>query len=125
MKKSKFVFNNYKTSGTYGTQEIAIPAALKKIIKKWLPLIPEGTNHLLFNANREPLTNVTLNQRLTEIFGPKRGVNSIRHLYLTENHAETIRGEDNLSADMRAMGSNINQARSYIKINPKDIEAKV
>jgi len=124
MKKSKFVFNKYKTSGTYGTQEITIPAALKKIIKKWIPLIPEGTNHLLFNANREPLTNVTLNQRLTEIFGPGRGVNSIRHLYLTQNHAETIRGEDKLSADMRAMGSNINQARSYIKINPKDIEAK-
>lgn len=124
MKKSKFVFNKYKTAGTYGTQEITIPAALKKIIKKWIPLIPEGTNHLLFNANREPLTNVTLNQRLTEIFGPGRGVNSIRHLYLTQNHAETIRGEDKLSADMRAMGSNINQARSYIKINPKDIEAK-
>jgi len=120
MKKSKFVFNNYKTSGTYGTQEIAIPAALKKIIKKWLPLIPEGTNHLLFNANREPLTNVTLNQRLNEIFGAGRGINSIRHLYLTENHAETIRGEDNLSADMRAMGSNINQARSYIKVNGRE-----
>ena len=125
MKKSKFVFNKYKTSGTYGTQEIAIPAALKKILKKWIPLIPEGTNHLLFNANREPLTNVTLNQRLTEIFGPGRGVNSIRHLYLTQNHAETIRGEDKLSEDMRAMGSNINQARSYIKVNPKDIEANV
>jgi len=124
MKGSKFVFNKYKTAGTYGTQEIAIPAALKKIIKKWIPLIPEGTNHLLFNANREPLTNVTLNQRLTEIFGPGRGVNSIRHLYLTQNHSETIRGEDKLSEDMRAMGSNINQARSYIKINSKDIEAK-
>jgi hypothetical protein len=124
MKKSKFVFNKYKTAGTYGTQEIAIPAALKKIIKKWIPLIPEGTNHLLFNANREPLTNVTLNQRLTEIFGPGRGVNSIRHLYLTQNHAETIRGEDRLATDMRAMGSNINQARSYIKINSKDIETK-
>ena len=117
MKGSKFVFNKYKTSGTYGTQEIAIPAALKKIIKKWIPLIPEGTNHLLFNTNREPLTNVTLNQRLTELFGPGRGVNSIRHLYLTQNHSETIRGEDTLSADMRAMGSSIRQARAYIKIN--------
>jgi len=78
----------------------------------------------LFNANREPLTNVTLNQRLNEIFGAGRGINSIRHLYLTQNHSETIRGEDKLSADMRAMGSNINQARSYIKINSKDIEAK-
>ena len=124
MKGSKFVFNKYKTSGTYGTQEIAIPAALKKIIKKWIPLIPEGTNHLLFNTNREPLTNVTLNQRLTELFGPGRGVNSIRHLYLTQNHSETIRGEDTLSADMRAMGSSIRQARAYIKVNPKDIEAK-
>jgi hypothetical protein len=57
---------------------------------------------------------------MNEIFGPTKGVNSLRHYYLTQNHAETIRGEDKLAAEMTAMGSNIAQARSYIKVNERE-----
>jgi hypothetical protein len=126
MRKSKFVFNRYKTAGTYGTQEIAIPPELKKIIKRWIKLIPDDVEYLLFNSKREPLTAVTLNQRLNEIFGPTKGVNSLRHFYLTQHHADTIRGEDRLANEMTAMGSNIGNARAYIKVNPRnDLEASV
>lgn len=126
LKKSKFVFNQYKTASIYGTQEVAIPPALKRILKKWIALIPDDVNHLLFNSKREQLSNVSLNQRLNEIFGPNKGVNSLRHYYLTQNHSDTIRGEDKLASDMVAMGSNIGNARQYIKVNKKnDIEAKV
>jgi hypothetical protein len=120
MKKSKFVFNKYKTASAYGTQEVVIPPALKKILKKWIAMIPDDVNYLLYNSKREPLTNVTLNQRLNEIFGPTKGVNSLRHYYLTQNHSDTIRGEDKMAADMIAMGSNINQARSYVKVNQRE-----
>jgi hypothetical protein len=120
MRKSKFVFNKYKTASAYGTQEVAIPPALKKILKKWIAMIPDDVEYLLFNSKREPLTAVTLNQRMNEIFGPTKGVNSLRHYYLTQNHAETIRGEDKLAAEMTAMGSNIAQARSYIKVNERE-----
>jgi hypothetical protein len=41
---------------------------------------------------------------------------------LTQTHADTIRGEDKMAADMVAMGSNKNQARQYIKVNPKSEE---
>tara|TARA_R110000868_G_scaffold399785_1_gene673778 strand:+ start:76 stop:978 length:903 start_codon:yes stop_codon:yes gene_type:complete len=119
MKKSKLVFNKYKTASTYSTQEITIPASLKKILKKWIALIPDDVNNLLFNSKREPLSNVTLNQRLTEIFGANKGVNSLRHYYLTQNHSDTIRAEDKLANDMKAMGSSVKQARSYIKVNEK------
>jgi hypothetical protein len=122
IKKSKFVFNQYKTASVYGTQEVAIPPALKRILKKWIALIPDDVNHLLFNSKREQLSNVSLNQRLNEIFGPNKGVNSLRHYYLTQNHADTIRGEDKMAEDMVAMGSNKNQARQYIKVNPKSEE---
>jgi hypothetical protein len=122
IKKSKFVFNQYKTASVYGTQEVAIPPALKRILKKWIALIPDDVNHLLFNSKREQLSNVSLNQRLNEIFGPNKGVNSLRHYYLTQTHADTIRGEDKMAADMVAMGSNKNQARQYIKVNPKSEE---
>ena len=120
MKKSKFVFNKYKTASAYGTQEVVIPPALKKILKKWIAMIPDDVNYLLYNSKREPLTNVTLNQRLNEIFGPTKGVNSLRHYYLTQNHSDTIRGEDKMAADMIAMGSNIGQARTYVKVNPRE-----
>ena len=120
MKKSKFVFNKYKTASAYGTQEVVIPPALKKILKKWIAMIPDDVNYLLYNSKREPLTNVTLNQRLNEIFGPTKGVNSLRHYYLTQNHSDTIRGEDKMAADMIAMGSNIGQARSYVKVNQRE-----
>ena len=119
MDELKFVFNKYKTASTYDTQEFDIPPKLEKILKKWIAIIPDDVNHLLFNSKREPLSNVTLNQRLNDIFGPKKGVNSLRHYYLTQNHSDTIRGEDKMAADMVAMGSNIAQSRSYIKVNPK------
>jgi integrase len=126
LRKSKFVFNKYKTAAAYGTQEVAIPPALKKILQKWIKHIPDGVEYLLFNSKKEPLTAVTLNQRLNEIFGGPKGINSLRHYYLTQNHAETIRGEDRLADDMVQMGSKISQARNYIKVYPKnDIEAKV
>jgi len=119
MKKSKLVFNQYKTASIKGTYEIDIPSKLKNILKKWIAIIPDDVNHLLFNSKREPLSNVTLNQRLNEIFGQNKGVNSLRHYYLTQNHSDTIRAEDKLASDMKAMGSSISQARSYIKVNEK------
>ena len=118
MRKSKFVFNHYKTAGTFGTQEIEIPPALKKILKKWIILIPTEVNHLLFNNYKEPLTNVSLGHRFNEIFGGTKSVNSMRHFFLTQNHSETVRMTDRLSADMAAMGSNARQVKSYVKVNP-------
>jgi hypothetical protein len=118
MKKGKFVFNNYKTAGTYGMQEIEIPPALKKILKKWIILIPDDVNHLLFNNYREPLSNVSLGQRFNEIFGPNKSVNSMRHYFLTQNHSNTVLMNDRLSDDMTAMGSNPRQVKSYVKVNP-------
>jgi hypothetical protein len=118
MRKSKFVFNQYKTASTFGTQEIEIPPALKKILKKWILLIPTEVNHLLFNNYKEPLSNVSLGQRFNEMFGPNKSVNSMRHYFLTQNHSDTVRLTDRLSADMTAMGSSPRQVKSYVKVNP-------
>jgi len=119
LKKSQLVFNKYKTAGTYGKQIIEIPPALKKILTKWIKIIPDGVETLLFNKKREPLISTTLNQRFNEIFGGAKSVNSMRHYYLTQNHSEAIRADDALAEDMSAMGSNIAQKKVYIKINAK------
>lgn len=120
MRKSKFVFNNYKTASTFGTQEVKIPASLKKILKAWILLIPNEVNHLLFNSQRQPLSNVSLGQRLNEIFGEGKSVNSLRHFFLTQNHSDTVRLTDKLSDDMTAMGSSAKQVKNYVKINAAD-----
>lgn len=124
-KKNKLVFNQYKTAQKMGKelkgrQELDLPLALKKILQKWIALIPKEVDHLLFNTNLEPLTNVSLNQRLNGIFGGKKSVNSLRHFYLTKNYKELMEETKKMSADMQAMGSSIDQAKNYVKINDKE-----
>lgn len=124
-KRNKLVFNQYKTAQKMGKelkgrQELDLPLALKKILQKWIALIPKEVDHLLFNTNLEPLTNVSLNQRLNGIFGGKKSVNSLRHFYLTKNYKELMEETQRMSADMQAMGSSIDQAKNYVKINDKE-----
>ena len=121
-KKSRFVFNNYKTAKFKGTQMLDIPPALMKILKKWIALIPKEIDHLFFNGNLEPLTNVTLNQRLNGIFGGKKSVNSLRHFYLTSKYSDLMKETEEMAKEMEAMGSSKAQANIYIKINDKEKE---
>jgi hypothetical protein len=76
--KSKMVFNSYKTSKTYGTQELAIPTQLRNILKKWIAINP--TEYLFFDSNLNPLSSVKLNQRCNKIFGKKVSVNQTKEL---------------------------------------------
>jgi hypothetical protein len=124
-KKNKLVFNQYKTAQKMGKelkgrQELDLPLALKKILQKWIALIPKEVDNLLFNTSLEPLTNVSLNQRLNGIFGGKKSVNSLRHFYLTKNYKELMEETQRMSADMQAMGSSIDQAKNYVRINDKE-----
>lgn len=125
MKKNKLVFNVYKTAKKNGQelkgrQELDLPPALKKILQKWIAVIPEGVDTLLFNTNLEELTAVTLNQRLTSILGKGRSVNSLRHFYLTSKYKELMRANEEMAETMTAMGSSKEQAKVYIKVHDKE-----
>jgi integrase len=114
--KSKFVFNKYKTSKTYGQQELPIPIQVKNILNRWIAL--NETEHLLHDNNGNALTSVKLNQRLNRIFGGKKiGSSMLRHSYLTDKYAETSRKNKELEKDMSEMGSSQNVARNYIKLD--------
>jgi hypothetical protein len=122
LKKNKFVFNIYKTAKKMGkelkgTQDLDIPPALKKILVKWIALIPNGTDHMFFNAKIEPLSNVTLNQRLNAIFGGKKSVNALRHFYLTSKFKDLMVANQEMASEMNQMGSSEKQAKVYIKVN--------
>jgi hypothetical protein len=116
MDKGKFVFNSYKTAKTYGRQEVAIPKELTTIINKWAKVNP--TDYLLFDANMNPLTAVKLNQRFNRIFdGKKIAVNALRHSYLTDKYADDMKKKKVMAKDMADMGSSLNMAESYIKLD--------
>ena len=121
----KLVFNQYKTAQKMGEtlkgrQELQMPSSLKKILKKWIEVIPKEVDNLFFNSNLEPLSNVSLNQRLNAIFGGKKSVNSLRHFYLTSKYKDLMEETQKMSEDFENMGSSSAQANNYIKIHDKE-----
>ena len=116
LNKNKLIFNSYKTAKTYGQQEITAPPELLKILRKWIKINP--TDYLLFDNNKQQLSNVKLNQRLNKIFGDKKvGVNQLRHTYLSDKYQSTIKANSDMAKDMKDMGSSTIQEKIYIKKN--------
>ena len=116
LNKNKLIFNSYKTAKTYGQQEITAPPELLKILRKWIKINP--TDYLLFDNNKQQLSNVKLNQRLNKIFGDKKvGCNALRHTYLSEKYQSTIKANSDMARDLSDMGSSIIQEKIYIKKN--------
>lgn len=113
MEKNNLVFNSYKTAKTYGTQKIEMPKELKAILTKWKSINP--TEYLLFDSNLKQLTNVKLNQRLNKLFGKKVSVNQMRHTFLSDKYADMIDKKNELTKDMKQMGSSTLQEKLYIK----------
>ena len=112
--KNKLIFNSYKTAKTYGQQELEIPEVLLKILKKWIKVNP--TEYLLFDSNKNKLSNVKLNQRLNKLFGDKKvGVNQLRHTYLSDKYQDTIKANNDMATDLNKMGSSTIQEKIYIK----------
>lgn len=114
-KNSELVFNSFKTAKFYGTQKVKIDKVLKAILKKWIAVNP--TEWLLFDSNRQKLSPVKLNQRLNKIFGSEKGcsVNQLRHSFLTDKYADSIKMKKAMEKDMTDMGSSVSQAINYIK----------
>lgn len=125
LKKERFVFNKFKTAQKMGAelkgqQTLDIPPALLKLLKKWIAIIPSEIDTLLFNTNLEPLSSVTLNQRLNSLFGGKKGVNALRHYYLTSKYKELMILNEKMGDEMEQMGSSKAQASVYVKIHDKE-----
>ena len=109
-----FVFTKYKTAKFYGEQRLPIGKDLKKIIKKWISVNP--TEYLLFDSNGGKLSTIKLNQRLNRIFGSDKGmsVNALRHSFLSDKYQDSIKMKEEMDKDMKAMGSSLAQATTYI-----------
>lgn len=116
MNKNELVFNSYKTSKTYGQQVVKVPRKLNMLLKKWIASNP--TDYLFFDKNKNPLTNVKLNQRLNKIFGQKSSVNALRHTFLTDKYLDHSEKSKELDLDTAKMGTSVHQAlNNYIKVD--------
>lgn len=114
--KNKLVFHKFKTAKFYGKQEIEMPIQLKNILNKYISVIPEQIEYLLFNVNGAKLNSVSLNQRLNKIFNGKISINALRHAYLTDKYASTMKEQKKMDEELAEMGSSSAQAKTYVKL---------
>jgi integrase len=111
-KKNKLVFNKYKTSKFYKTQEVEMPRELKNILTKWEKY--NESPYVLTDTNGNKLNQVKLNQRLNRIFDMKISVNALRHSYLTNKYGAIPALKDMMdTAD--EMGHDLSTALTYVK----------
>ena len=113
VKAGKFIYQNYKSSKSYGRQENDISKPIKLILNKWFKVIPEECDYVLFDNKFQPLTSPQMTHRLNEIFGKKISTSMLRHIYLTKKFGNINLEE--LKDTATAMGNSPMQALLYVK----------
>ncbi len=113
IKGTNLVFNTFKTSSQKGTQKINIPKQLKNILTKYIKIITDKSDYLIFNNKFQQLSTPNFTLRLNKIFGNKKvSVNMLRHIYLSDKHADNLK---DMKEDFESMGSSLKQSAVYIK----------
>jgi len=123
---NRFIFNVYKTSKTYSTQIIEIPAPLQEILHFYLrhhsllggKLTAKGEARFLVqhDGSRLPAVN-TITRILNKIFAKRVGCTMLRHIYLSSKY-----NIDEMTKDAEAMGHSVAQQRSYMRAENEVIE---
>lgn len=114
MKGKKFIFNNYKTARTYGTNEVKIPNKLYSIMNKWIKLNP--SDYLLTGATDKykPITGPQLTTMLNTFFDKRVSVNLLRHSFLTHMYKD-LPDLKEMKERAEEMGHSLDQALEYVK----------
>lgn len=113
LKKKVFVFNNFKTQKFHGSQTEPIAKPLLTILKKWVSILPEDMEYLLFDNKGSPLTPSQITHRLNIIFDKKISTSMLRHIFLTSKFANV--NLKDLTDTASAMGNTPLQALKYVK----------
>lgn len=119
----KFIFNNYKTQGTYNSVIVDIPGDLFKVIKMYINRHPHKTKlnnkkhhlHFLVNFYGEEIDKSSqMTKLLNNIFGGlKIGSSMLRNMYLTNKYSGLM---NELKQDVKDMSTSVDVAMThYIK----------
>ena len=112
LKKSQFVFNQYKTAKTMKQEVVAYPKDFKLILNKYLKHI--NNDYLIFNTQGNQLTNVQLTQQLNTIFGKNISTSMLRHIYLSHKF-ESMPSLKELTDTANSLGHSVETMMEYIK----------
>jgi hypothetical protein len=114
-----FMFFNYKTSGTYQTQEVMVPSELYNLLMKYIKIHPNRKSSeffLLVNNKGEPMNaSNCITRILNKIFKKKIGVSMLRHIYVSDKFGDK---EKEIQKTAEAMATSTSQLSSnYIKFD--------
>lgn len=121
----KFIFNNYKTSSTYGQQELDVPDDLAEVLNDYIDTyqsVVEGNDYrkdnefpLLVHFNGSRIHEINgITRLLNKAIGKKIGSSALRHIYVSDKFAPEL---EQMKATANAMGHDLNTQREYIKTN--------
>lgn len=127
----KWIFNNYKTKGTYKSQEQdvsdemaeAIDLFIKfhphaKLLKKKGVLVP-----LLVDFEGQPFQQTnSITRILNKVFGKKIGVSMLRNIYLTDKFGDKVKELNETAKEMGTSSSTIQN--QYVKLDDADSAEK-
>jgi hypothetical protein len=120
--KQQFIFNNYKTNGTYNSVILPIEDKLMKVISLYLANHPEKSKlknktyniHFLKTFyNEDIIKSQDITRLLNKIFGKSVGSSMLRNMYLSNKYSNIV---EDLKNDTKNMGTSVDMAlNNYIK----------
>lgn len=113
LKKSKMVFNTYKTAKKYGREEVAITPAFKKILTKYLKKVPDQ-EYLLMKPNGTKYSIQNITRELNTIFGKNISTSMLRHIYLSDLYKDVPKLTQMIQT-AQDMGHSVGEAMKYVK----------
>ena len=112
-KNKRFIFNKYKTSKTYGTQEIDISKnkVLLSNLKMYIKHRRDNDNWLLVKWSSQYFKQDNdITRELNKIFGGNFSVNSLRHYYVTNKYKD-------IKDDAEKMGHSVGTSQTIYNDN--------
>lgn len=112
--KKKMIFNNYKTKGTYQSQEIDVNEKLYIILCAWIKKF-KIKYYILQRLDGSELDKNGITKILYKIFNKKIGSSMLRNIYLTDKYSNQNQEKEK---DAKAMGNSVNVIDStYVKVD--------
>ncbi len=109
-----FSFNEYKTSGKYGENEVKVGKKLNSVLNIWLKY--NKTDSLLLNSKGEPMSANGLGKEIKKVFEPTGkniSVNMLRHIFISEKYPKEKL--DQKASDAKKMGHSVEMQEKYSK----------
>lgn len=109
-----FSFNEYKTSGKYGENQVKVGKKLNSVLNIWLKY--NKTDSLLLNSQGKPMSANGLGKEIKKVFEPTGkniSVNMLRHIFISEKYPKEKLDEK--ATDAKKMGHSVDMQEKYSK----------